>query len=333
MLCVVAPGSAIAQAPGQAAPSSSDSNFGPSLDLPSYEAQLDAWSQAVAKAKHDPKEIARLRRSIPEELDVKDRGAEVHASTSWLGTSLSNLERNPKEADQTARRIERRLEAMRQAAQLAGAPRSEPSTADARPQLDKIFQRREFRGLSGPTEWQLLMQRISRWIEEQIYRLLRHLHINAKAGNFAAWVVIGIAFAVLLYWIIRRLIVLSKAAGLDDTPEQTPAISSREWLNEALAAAERRDYREAIHCSYWASITRLEDSGILARERSRTPRESLRQLDANPNEQKPLRELTRRFELVWYGYRPASADDWAGARTQLEQIGCLKASTAATASS
>jgi hypothetical protein len=88
-----------------------------------------------------------------------------------------------------------------------------------------------------------------------------------------------------------------------------------------------------VHCAYWAAVVHLETLGVLKRDRARTPRESLRLLDRHPNEQNLLREFTRRFELIWYGYRPASASDWSEARSHLEKMGCLTPSTAATANS
>jgi Domain of unknown function (DUF4129) len=110
-------------------------------------------------------------------------------------------------------------------------------------------------------------------------------------------------------------------------------LDSRLWAKEALAAAERGDYREAIHCAYWAAVVHLEGLGMLKGDRARTPRESLRLLDLHPKEQRLLQEFTGKFELVWYGYRAASAQDWSDARTHLEKMGCLTPSIAATANS
>jgi hypothetical protein len=112
-----------------------------------------------------------------------------------------------------------------------------------------------------------------------------------------------------------------------------PSDDPRQWARDALAAADRGDYREAVHCAYWAAVVHLETLGVLKRDRARTPRESLRSLDPHPNEQDLLREFTRRFELIWYGYRPASANDWSEARSHLEKMGCLTPSTPATANS
>ena len=48
----------------------------------------------------------------------------------------------------------------------------------------------------------------------------------------------------------------------------------RRWLQDALAAAERDDYREAIHCGYWAGVTRLEDAGSARNAIVPAPREN-----------------------------------------------------------
>ena len=100
-----------------------------------------------------------------------------------------------------------------------------------------------------------------------------------------------------------------------------------------LAAAELGDYREAVHCAYWATIVHLEGLGLLKRDHARTPRESLRLLEPHPKERQLLGDFTHNFELIWYGYRPASPEDWTNARTHLEKMGCLTRSTPATANS
>ncbi len=301
------------------------------IGLADYESQLDSYFKSASNLHRKAADIARFRESIPAQWSVRAGQADINVSNEWLRSELWNAERHPKDADAATKRIERRLAAMRKAAGQLDVQSPLPLAPGEH--LDKIFQRKEFRGLAGPSELERLMARISQWLLEQVTRILKLFHINAKAGNFLAWTVIGIAFALLCYWIWTRLRTTARVSGEATDAPQLPAMSSREWLDEALAAAERGDYREAVHCAYWAAVARLEDSGLLARDRARTPRESLRQLASRPSEQKTLRDLTRHFELIWYGYRPASAADWSGARAQLEQMGCLKPSTAPTANS
>jgi len=321
------------QSPASSSSGSGDTSSptGEVIDLAAYESALQSYSNTIEQNRHKQEEIARLRKSIPEHWTLRTSAGDVNVSNEWLRTELWNLEHHPKDADVIAVALKQRLYAIRVGAvQMETRP---PEPEQARARLGAILSRREFRDLAGPSAAQKLMARISRWLLRQVVWLLSRLHINAKAGNVLAWTVIVVAFALLCYWMWKRLRSGAPLAQCSITKQETATMTSRQWLDEAMAAAERHDYREAIHCAYWAAIARLEDSGVLTRDRSRTPRESIRQLDSRPNDQKPLRDLTRHFELIWYGYRLASADDWCGARAQLEQMGCLKVSTAPTANS
>jgi Domain of unknown function (DUF4129) len=327
-LCLVAPllaTKANAQPGQQRTPGSAPLS---EFDLKAYEAQLDRCAGQISKVRRQPAELARLRKTIAPEWTVRAGQTDVSVSTNWLSTALAQLADHPKEADERARAINARLAAMREAAaQFAESP---PAPNEARAHLDAILQRREFSGLHGPTELQILEARIARRIASRLPELLARFHLGAKAGNIFGWIVIGIAFSLLCWWLWRRLAVRAPAQKAETGQRLATSTTSPCWLEEALAAADRGDYREAVHCAYWAVIARLEDSGSLSRDRARTPRESLRQLGSHAAERAKLERLTRSFELLWYGDHPASAADWTGARAQLEDMGCLKRSTAVT---
>ncbi len=296
------------------------------LGLPAYEAELDRCAASLKR----PEEIPQLRKSLPRTWLVRSGDDRIEVSTDWLASRLQQYEHDP--AKPALHEIESRLAAMRNAAaEMENGPKA-TSPAAAREQLEKILRRREFADLQGPSQMEILEARIARWLAEKVYRLLSRLHLGAKAGNVIAWVVVGIAFVVLWIWVLRSL---SSARRVVPAPADSAidANDSREWAKDALAAAKRGDHREAVHCAYWAAVVHLEGLGLLKRDRARTPRECLRLLDPHPKEQKLLREFTRHFELIWYGYRPASAEDWYDARTHLEKMGCLTPSTAATANS
>jgi hypothetical protein len=296
------------------------------LGLPAYEAELDRCAASLKR----PEEIPQLRKSLPRAWLVRTGDDRIEVPTEWLASRLQKYEHDP--AKPALHEIESRLSAMRSAAAEMEIGSNGTSPVVAREKLEKILQRREFADLQGPSQLEIWKARIARWLAEKVYRLLSRLHLGAKAGNVLAWTVIGIAFVVLCFWVLRSL---SRASRVSAAPADSPIDTndSRMWAKDALAAAERGDYREAVHCAYWAAVVHLEGLGLLKRDRARTPRESLRLLDPHPNEQKLLREFTRHFELIWYGYRPASAEDWSDARTHLEKMGCLTPSTAATANS
>jgi hypothetical protein len=298
------------------------------MDVPSYESELGR----VADSIQHPEQIPELRKSLPPNWPVRVGDKTVQVPTDWLRSDLKHIEEEPARSASISREVTSRLVAMRKAASGLERGASPANLGAAHTQLDAILSSREFGAAQGPSQWDVLKARIARWISLQIYNLLSRLHLGAKAGNALAWVIVGVAFLALCYWAWKSLYTLNRKpeipAGL-----ATQSDDPRQWARDALAAADRGDYREAVHCAYWAAVVHLETLGILKRDRARTPRESLRLLDPHPTEQNLLRDFTRRFELIWYGYRPASVNDWSEARSHLEKMGCLTPSTVATANS
>jgi len=294
------------------------------LDLQSYQRELTR----IEVASKNAKDLRELRRSLPDSWTVKNGDRIYHVPAKEISDALEEIERNPKKAAAPAQ-LEARLHAMQQHAAELALLSSGPNTSVAEGKLKKILDRAEFQAAVGPSTWDLIRARISRWILEHVIKLLRFLNISERTGNMIAWGVIFLAVVLLFYVVYGRL---SKAAkGVRFRAEVEPASSdARQWVQEALAAAGRGDFREAVHCAYWASVAHLEDIRILPRDRARTPRESLRLLEQHPKEQGLLQAITGSFELIWYGYRPASAAEWAGAKEQLEKMGCLQVSIAPT---
>ncbi|HTZ74164.1 MAG TPA: DUF4129 domain-containing protein [Candidatus Aquilonibacter sp.] len=301
------------------------------MGLSAYESELQRYSTLIEQSKNNPAEIARIRESLPSEWVVNDNGSVFYVPTDSIDSALEDLQGHRNNAGELARSLEFRLAEMRQAAFAMDSRPGGVQLADARGKLNEIFKRREFGGAKGPTPWQLFVNRIEERIARFLFGLLARLHLSARTGNALAWTVIALALIAFCVWLHRTR---SRRQGFDELPASSADVSdSRAWLSEAAAAAERADYREAVHCAYWAAIARLEDLKLLKRDRSRTPRESLRVLSAGANEKISLREMTNHFELIWYGYRPASKSDWLEARNLLEKLGCLGVSTAPIASS
>jgi Domain of unknown function (DUF4129) len=301
---------------------------GPDLDIPGYEAELDRCAESV---KHQ-EEIRQLRQTLPRSWHVRMGEETVEVSTGWLASDLKKLADDPAHSASLSRDITSRLKAMRAAAVASDHGSGSTNLDEAHSRLDRILQGREFDAAKEPSQLEMLKARIARWIGEQIFKLLSRLHLGAKAGNTISWTIVCIAFLAFCYWVWKTV---SSTKPKRELLTQVAAESNdpRQWAKDALAAAERGDYREAVHCAYWAAVVHLEVLGVLQRDRARTPRESLRLLDPHPKEQSLLREFTRRFELIWYGYHPASAQDWSEARSHLEKMGCLAPSTVATANS
>jgi Domain of unknown function (DUF4129) len=299
------------------------STTGNQLDVQSYERELAHISDATK----NPKDIAELRRSLPDAWTVKNGDRTYSVPTKQISDALRQIEHDPKKG--AAVLLEARLKEMRRQAEQLQSPGSIVDTAPAESKLQNILKRSEFQAAAGPSPWEMIRARINRWIFEHLMRLLSLLHISERTGNTIAWSVIFAAVVLVFYGFYRWLTKSAKTVNFHAEVEPV-ASDARQWLQEAMAAADRGDYREAIHCAYWAAVAHLEDIRVLPRDRARTPRESLRLLDDHPKEQSVLQSVTRSFEFIWYGYRPVSAAEWAGTKEQLEKIGCLQGSTAPT---
>lgn len=327
--------STLAAASIQAGPpaQSSTSPVPQEMDLRAYIAELNRWSGAIAAAQRNPSQLPRLRESLPASWSIRAGEQHWNVSTRWLDDALESAQEDQNKANAAMQGIEQKLAALRESAESLESSAASAGPEQARARLDRILRAREFSGMSGPTWIDLLKVRIADWIFRQLGRVFRRLHLRTGAGNFVVWTLIAAAFLLLAYWVRQTLSRSSRQAQMDLSGAQPVGLDSREWLRNARAAAERGDYRQAIHAAYWAAIARLEELHALPQDRSRTPRESLRLLGPGNAHRAPLAELTRHFELVWYGYRPATAVNWNEAVTLLEKMGCLPRSTLAIAGS
>jgi len=308
-------------------------NASGAIDLRTYESELQRYSDAIQGSRNNPAQIAAIRKSLPPEWNVEDAGTSFHVSTQQIDAALIELQSHPSDPAQVARDIEFRLSEMRQSAiDMEMAPVNDSLTR-AETSAKRILSAREFQTAKAPSSLQVFEERWGQRIAKWIARMFSRLHVSQKTGNALAWTIITLGLLSLAYWIFRTLSQRERAPELPGASAEIIVSDAREWVRDAIAAAERGDYREAVHCAYWAAIARLEDLKLLQRDRARTPRESLRLLDAHPTEQTSLRNLTGHFELIWYGYRPASTADWSEAKILLEKFGCLAASTAPTANS
>ncbi len=303
----------------------------PILTVTQYVAELDRCSSAVRESRADPSALSDLRKSLPDNWNVSAEGQTYRVSTAWLIESLSRAESDPAKRAGILAATREKLSAYRQAAQsFAKAPSR--SAESPRTKLNAILTSKDFATMRGPTWLELLRQRFYDWIYRQLSKLFGRIHGGRSLGNLVAWIVLVLATILLALWAVRYSI-RGVRSEMDLRGTSAPGKDWRDWLRAAQEAASRGDYRVAIHAAYWAAIARLEETNSLPEDRSRTPRESLRLVRRESAEYAPLSQLTRRFELVWYGYRAATAADWDDAKNQLGTLGCLRSSTPAISAS
>jgi Domain of unknown function (DUF4129) len=300
-----------------------------SISLQEYIAELDRCSAALESSEKDPAALQKLERSLPTEWKVDTGNQQYTVSSEWLRANLARAGAGLHPDRSAIEQAQRELASYREAAQ-ALAQSTSPSDLDkSRAQLNRILAGKEFEAIHGPTWFETLRARIYDWILRQIDKLVGKLGHGRAIGNAIAWTLIILSTLVLWFWVVRATTRVAAPPKIDLHGANTAGQDSHYWLRQARTAAAGGDYRSAIHAAYWAAIARLEEARLLTENRSRTPRETLRLIRPERAEYAPLSNLTRRFELVWYGYRSADPADWSDAVEQLEKLGCPRSSTPA----
>jgi hypothetical protein len=160
------------------------------------------------------------------------------------------------------------------------------------------------------------------WIERLLMKIFGKIPSPAHGSDIVTWILICIATVLLAVWLMR----IGRNLEREQVTERVLFAPSEKhwsaWLADAKAAAAGGNWRDAIHLAYWAGISKLEDSGAWIPDRARTPREYLKIMTARDPNRPALSALTRKFEVVWYGNKPAAADDYHETLQQLEAIGC-----------
>ncbi len=320
-ICSVALLSSVEAAAQPPAPTKRPGNQRLALDLPAYSASLEQWRASAAGLEANPETAGALRESLPASLSVKVGETRVEVSTQWLRSAADEFEKEPGKRKAIAGGIQQALAHMRdeaRALESAAAP-----LPDARAKLNEILSRREFRAVRPPNWLDRLREQAALWLLRLLEKIFGSVPRLPGAGEVLVWVVIALALIVLVLWLKRAL----ESAAARETPvpleaAAVPTRSSSQWMSDARAAAERGDYREAMHCAYWAAISRVEEADVVKPDRTRTPREHLRRVPQTFAQRALVADLTRRFEVIWYGYHAATAADFEQARAQLEQLGC-----------
>jgi hypothetical protein len=294
------------------------------FELPAYLAEIDRVRSALTGAS-SPETARATAAAVPDRWWVSVDGQVTILDMRWIDDEIAPAVGKPDNWPAARQRVDRRLATMR-AAGSDGSAAIGTSATELNEALQSVLARPEFH--RSPT---------SRWLEEQrnrfgawIMRMLDRLSGTGLDGRTIAiglaWTLSLITLAALGWWLAAMLTRRSEAAALElgaAPPHRPPA---REWALRALAAARAGDIREAIRCGYHAALCRIEEQGTWQVDETRTPREYLALIDRDDPRRPMLHDLTRQFEVVWYGRRTGTGDDVQRMSAHLERLGCLRES-------
>ena len=288
------------------------------VTLKEYRQQLAELEQKTKSLDDHPESAAKTGAEIPQEIIVETSSSNVTVNFRPLKNDLASFSSG--DATRKAALKPRIQEYVRNLAAEAAQFDHQTTPGDARAKLENIMAGKEFNRVRGPGALQVWLDRVENWIGRLLSR-------NGSGGWSILQIVLlslaGVALGALLIWTVRRL---SQKAGEDQPREIIPFSPSakgwRTWLAEARESEKQMDWHNAVHLAYWAGISYLEEHGAWKPNRARTPREYLRLLGAWTPQHPPLAALTRKFEAVWYGHRPAGPADFQETLDELERLGC-----------
>jgi hypothetical protein len=283
-------------------------------------AQYRALLAQVEQRSQEPDvSLAELAETVPAQCDFACGGQSFHLSNFAMRRELRAIGEKP---DQRAARLKALQEELRQ--RLSGIDAYERAVdPTAKAKLQAILQQREFREVGGQDASALLQEWAYGILRKLLSRIFKDPSQVVLGSKIVAWTLCILVGGFILWkiyrWAMRER---SPEAVREVIPFAPSAKGWRDWLREARAAVERGELREAVHAAYWAAISHLESSGAWRPDRARTPREHLRLMKQSDPARPLLADITRDFEVVWYGNRPPALTEWESFLAKVERIGC-----------
>jgi hypothetical protein len=200
------------------------------------------------------------------------------------------------------------------------APVEFRNIAGARQKADEILHRREFRQVEQNSWFDLQMAKVRTWIARLFSRAAGMIPQSHWVAVALEWGLLALAAAAVVFWALRvgrqQRIAIAAGGGTNELWQK----ESDDWAERARTEAARGEWREAVHCLYWSAIVLLEGQRMWRQNRARTPREYVGLLEPGSAKQRALGGLTRVFERIWYGLRPASESDYRQATAMLDDL-------------
>jgi len=291
------------------------------LSLAEYKSRLGQYSAEIQKIAEHPELAVDFNHSVPPtSFQVQTQAGVITVSVEFLHKELDRyLESAPALKRTILSQLGDRIKAMRN--ESDGFERAREGDPAARERLNQILSGSEFDRVRGPTELELLQERINAWIQKKLDKLFPTPPDLDQLGQIFVWIVIAIACSILAVWLYRQ-----SRERLDRPREVMPFVPSarswRSWLVEAHERAAQGEWRDAIRLGFWAAVSRLESEGVWRPDKARTPREYLNAIPATNATKPSFAAATRTFETAWYGGRPASAGDFDRFVNEIEKLGC-----------
>jgi hypothetical protein len=192
-----------------------------------------------------------------------------------------------------------------------------------REKLSETMNRPEFK--KRPAEDPLLAQ-IMRWLIDKLSFLFPQ-SVQQDVGAVVGWIIYILAMAALLpalIVLVRTVLPLLRWDRRTRPASGTTVTAEPETPEGLLALADARthngDFRGAVQAIFRWMLLSLHQTGRLEFDPALTNREHLHRLKASGGVRAAFADLSRQFELVWYGLHAVSAKECAAFRTGCQNL-------------
>lgn len=300
---------------------------------------LPQWAKVESEANYTRRVSATLQQVeewlLPLEA-VELNGTTLSLDNKWLAEALTRYQQIA--VDDDARRaaelsqITERLKALNEhLAELAPQVQAAPKDEEKK-KLEGILRRPEYN--TKPDEGSALgrlWQRFVRWWRDLFPKQSELAPGTSKTfSGLAQLFVISLALAVIGYILWKFTPLFRRGAGIggrSTKPEARIVLGERlaanqtsaDLLAEAEALARAGELRAAIRKGYIALLCELGDRKIIGLAQHKTNRDYLRAVNTIEPLHGQMQQLTQSFENHWYGFVPATLNDWNAFRSGFER--------------
>ncbi len=263
------------------------------------------------------------RALFPDSDEVVDPGGTIRLDHTSLQTEWKAVPPAGEARRESLQRLRQRLTAVRTEVAVASPAAGTVPSAHWKEKLAEVLSRPEFKGARPEEDWRA---RLIEWLWEKLSFLFPQRATQA-VGSLLRWIIYCLAGLALL----AVLVVLVKAAlplflreqRSSQTPrDSTPAAVETQATLLALADTRARngDLRGAAQAIFRWMLLGLQRSGRLDYDPALTNREHLARLKADAAVRRAFEGLCREFDLVWYGFHPLAAREFAAFQAECQRV-------------
>ncbi len=296
---------------------------------------LDATREERIKAT-----LADVRGLLPTAETVDFDNTSLQVDNRWLAEALQNYEELY--ASPSARRnavlteVTERLGALEGALTQLESAQAKQSGAqkkdEEKARLSSILRRSEYAKKSTePSALTRLLRSFMKWLRSIFPSSPQLEPSRAKLASLVAQIfIVALSAAIILYalWKFAPRLFRGVGQGQKKAKREARVVlgerleadqTSADLLTEAEALAREGNLRAAIRKGYIALLCELGDRKILGLEQHKTNRDYLRAVRGQQQLYQEMQHLTHSFENHWYGFVPATTEDWSTFRSRYQQ--------------